>query len=369
MIIWVPPDPALSSDRDPATEVGRRPRQGAGITNPTHSRAATRVPIVGTTRLFRADPGAGSRSARRAAKKLRYTWRVIALLGLGSAIIYGASDFFAGLASRRLSSLFVAFASSVVAGLIVLLAVLVSSPTWSVETVLLGSVAGLLGSIGTWAFYASLAIGPMSVISPGVATIYAVVPAIAGIAMGERFPPIGYVALVAVVGAAILLSLHGGDRTSRVRPRAALLGAVAGFGYAGYIIAIDRTAPESGLVPLLVDFMVAVLGFGLVVLVIRMRGARKRRDAKPAAPASSSRESHRRALLLSVATGVTLAIGNILLVIGLHIGDLAVLGVLNSLYPLGTVLLAMIVLRERLSILQSAGVLLALGGSALLALA
>lgn len=307
---------------------------------------------------------------------------MIALLGLGSAIIYGASDFFAGLASRRLSPLFVAFVSSIVAGLIVLLAVLVSGPTWSVETVTLGAIAGLLGSIGTWAFYASLAIGPMSVISPGVATIYAVVPAIAGIAMGERFPPIGYVALVAVVGAAILLSLHGGDRHARVSPRAVLLGVVAGFGYAGYIIAIDRTAPESGLIPLLVDFLVAVLGFGLVLLVLRMRGSRTGEGAKAGAaeggsesasavttPESSDAESRNRALLLSVATGVTLAIGNILLVIGLHIGDLAVMGVLNSLYPLGTVLLAMIVLRERLSILQSAGVVLALGGSALLAVA
>jgi drug/metabolite transporter (DMT)-like permease len=299
---------------------------------------------------------------------------VIALLGLGSAIIYGASDFFAGLASRRLSSLFVAFSSSIVAGLIVLLTVAVTEPTWSVETVILGAIAGLLGSIGTWAFYASLAIGPMSVISPGVATIYAVVPAIAGIAFGERFPPVGYVALVAVVGAAILLSLHGGDRTARIRPRAVLLGVVAGFGYAGYIIAIDRTAPESGVVPLLIDFVVAVLGFGLVLLVLWMRGGRKRRgaEASTAEPPSLIRSgpaSRNRALLLSVATGVTLAIGNILLVFGLHIGDLAVMGVLNSLYPLGTVLLAMIVLRERLSILQSAGVVLALGGSALLAVA
>ncbi|THG33195.1 DMT family transporter [Naasia lichenicola] len=291
---------------------------------------------------------------------------MIALLGLGSAIIYGASDFFAGLASRRLSSLFVAFLSSIVAGLLVLVGVLVSAPTWSTETVVLGSVAGLLGSIGTWAFYASLAIGPMSVISPGVATIYAVVPAIAGIALGERFPPAGYVALVAVVGAAILLSLNRGSEKARIRPRAVLLGVIAGLGYAGYIIAIDRTSEESGLAPLLVDFLVAVLVLGLALLTLRIR-----RFSQPeaTAPVAVSAEDRRRGLLLSVVTGVTLAVGNILLVIGLHIGDLAVMGVLNSLYPLGTVLLAMIVLRERLSPLQLTGVVLALGGSALLAVA
>jgi drug/metabolite transporter (DMT)-like permease len=293
---------------------------------------------------------------------VRYTWRVIALLGLGSALIYGASDFFAGLASRRLSSLFVAFSSSVVASLLVLAGVLVSAPVWSVETIALGALAGLLGSIGTWAFYASLAIGPMSVISPGVATIYAVVPAIAGIAFGERFPPIGYVALVAVLAAAVLLSLQRGRSSARVRPRAVVLGAVAGLGYAGYIIAIDRTTAESGLAPLLTDFGVAIVVLGLALLLIR---ARSRTAEEP--PQAMSADSRSRGLLLCVVTGVTLAAGNILLVIGLHTGDLAVMGVLNSLYPLGTVLLAVIVLRERLSILQSAGVVLALAGSALLA--
>ena len=58
----------------------------------------------------------------------------------------------------------------------------------------------------------------------------------------------------------------------------------------------------------------------------------------------------------------------ILLVIGLHLGELAVMGVLNALYPLGTVLLALVVLRERLSRLQVLGILLAIAASAVLAL-
>ena len=55
--------------------------------------------------------------------------------------------------------------------------------------------------------------------------------------------------------------------------------------------------------------------------------------------------------------------GNILLVIGLHLGDLAVMGVLNSLYPLGTVLLAIAVLREQLTLLQGIGIVLAIAGA------
>ena len=63
-----------------------------------------------------------------------------------------------------------------------------------------------------------------------------------------------------------------------------------------------------------------------------------------------------------------LAGGNILLVVGLHLGELAVMGVLNALYPLGTVILAFFVLKERLSMLQTFGIVLALAASAVLAL-
>jgi drug/metabolite transporter (DMT)-like permease len=65
---------------------------------------------------------------------------------------------------------------------------------------------------------------------------------------------------------------------------------------------------------------------------------------------------------------VLLVGGNILLVVGLHLGELAVMGVLNALYPLGTVILAFLVLKERLSVLQTFGIVLALAASAVLAL-
>jgi drug/metabolite transporter (DMT)-like permease len=282
---------------------------------------------------------------------------MVPLLGLTSALIYGASDFFGGLASRRVTSLLVCFLSSLVAVAIAAVALAVERPVWSTEAVLLGAVAGLLGSAGTWAFYASLALGPMSILSPGVAAIYALLPAIAGFTLGERFTGSGWIALAAVIGAAVLLAIPREADTLRVRPRAALLGVVAGVGYAGYIIAIDRTPPESGLVPLLLDLVVAAVLFGALLVVGRLRRG----------PAELAGMRDRTALAQSVLTGIALAFGNILLVVGLHLGDLAVMGVLNALYPLGTVLLAFLVLRERLSVLQGLGILLAVAGSALLA--
>ena len=287
---------------------------------------------------------------------------MIALLGLSSALVYGASDFLGGLASRRITPLLVSFLSQLAALLIAAVATLVSSPHWSTAAVVLGMVAGVAGGIGTWAFYASLAIGPMSVVSPGVAMIYAVVPAIVGFAIGERIAVLGYLALAAVIIAAVLLAVPRQRDPVRVTPRAVLLGSIAGLGFAGYIIAIDRTPTNSGLAPLFVDLIVATLLYGVVLVVNRVR-----RGAVEG-PKEWAGIRNRTGVVQAVFAGVLLAAGNILLVVGLHLGELAVMGVLNALYPLGTVILAFFVLRERLSVLQTIGIVLALAASAVLAL-
>ena len=287
---------------------------------------------------------------------------MIALLGLSSALVYGASDFLGGLASRRITPLLVSFLSQLAALLIAAVATCVSTPHWSTSAVVLGIVAGFAGGIGTWAFYASLAIGPMSVVSPGVAMIYAVVPAIVGFAIGERIAVLGYLALAAVIVAAVLLAVPRQRDPVRVTPRAVLLGSIAGLGFAGYIIAIDRTPTNSGLAPLFVDLIVATLLYGVVLVVNRVR-----RGAVEG-PKEWAGIRNRTGVVQAVFAGVLLAAGNILLVVGLHLGELAVMGVLNALYPLGTVILAFFVLRERLSVLQTIGIVLALAASAVLAL-
>jgi drug/metabolite transporter (DMT)-like permease len=283
---------------------------------------------------------------------------MIAFLGLTSALIYGGSDFFGGLGSRRMSALLVSFLSQVVALIIATVATFASTPNWSTSAVVLGMIAGIGGGIGTWAFFTSLAIGPMSVVSPGVAMIYAVVPAIVGLALGERIAPLGYLALVAVVVAAVLLAVPRQRDAVRLTPRAIVYGSIAGLGYAGYIIAIARTPRDSGLVPLWLDMCVATLIYTIALLVNRIRRG----------PGELFGLRDRTAVVQSLLAGVLLIGGNILLVIGLHLGELAVMGVLNALYPLGTVILAFFVLKERLSVLQTVGIVLALGASAVLAL-
>ena len=166
---------------------------------------------------------------------------MVAILGFVSAVVYGASDFLGGLASRRMSALLASFIGFVVATVVTTIAVLIERPVWSPEAVVLGAIAGVAGSIGTWALYACLAVGPMSVLSPGVAAIYAVLPATVGIVLGERFPPIGYAALVVVVIAGILLAAtreSGGAQ--RPSGRALAYAGVEAYAVQNYRVASEK---------------------------------------------------------------------------------------------------------------------------------
>src|SRR5690606_11786502 len=122
----------------------------------------------------------------------------------------------------------------------ILLTPLVGS-VWSTEAVWLGVIAGLAGAVAIWAFYAALAIGPMSVISPTTAAVAALIPAVVGIASGERFSPLGYLALGVLVVAAVLLGVTREQQGGRVGVRAVVLAAASGVGFGGYNVVMEAT--------------------------------------------------------------------------------------------------------------------------------
>lgn len=278
---------------------------------------------------------------------------VVAVLGFVSAVLFGASDFFGGIAAKRLPAVAVAGTANLVAAVVVGVVVAATGPTWSVPAVIAGTIAGVGGAVGTACLYAVLAIGPMSVLSPTVAALYALIPAAVGIALGERLTPIGYAALVVILAAGMLLAVTPESGGARVRPGVLVLAILAGVGFSVYIIAIDRAPAASGMIPLLVELLVGAALFLPIVVgrELRARGTVTGPFREP------------RILAQILGCGLLMAVGLILLVIGLQLGDLAVMSVLNSLYPLGTVALALVVLRERLTLLQVVGIALALAGS------
>jgi drug/metabolite transporter (DMT)-like permease len=288
------------------------------------------------------------------------------VVGLTGALVYGAADFFGGLAARRINPMLVTGIAALT-GLVLLLAVglPVFGGVWSPDAILLGSLSGVAGAVAIALLYASLAIGPMSILSPLTAVVSAIVPLVWGLVGGERLGVLGYVALglalVAVVLVGFVPSGSGELVRGAVRPtlRGVLMGVGAGAAIGVFLVLLDASPDDSGVVPLILNRVVnAVIVFaavGVVALLARRRGTRMQ-------PLT------RAALMLTLACGVLDVTANALLLIGVRIGDLSVMAVLAALYPAGTIILAAVVLKERIAVLQYVGLVLAIAAAAMLAL-
>jgi drug/metabolite transporter (DMT)-like permease len=268
-------------------------------------------------------------------------------LALAAAASWGLADFLAGLASRRFSVPVVLLLVEG-GGLVVIAAVALlsgaaffddASDFWSAVA------AGLSGVLGLGCFYRALAIGTMSVVAPISATGVAL-PVVVGVATGDQLSAVTALGLVAIVAGVVLASREQHDdaaaaATGRTAVVLALLSAV---GFGGFFALTD--APADASVPwTLVCARAAALPF-VAAIVLRTR---------PAWPP--------RRLGLGIAgVGCIDLLATSLIAIAQTKGDLSVVSVLGGMYPVATVLLAAVVLHERIAPPQVVGVALALGG-------
>ncbi|GAA3169497.1 DMT family transporter [Blastococcus jejuensis] len=262
------------------------------------------------------------------------------LLALGCAVVYGAADFLGGLATRR-TSVFGVVALSQVSGLVALVALL----PWlggSVGGADLGwgALAGLAGAAGLLVFFRALAGGVMSVIAPVTAVTAAAVPVLVGLLGGEQIGTWASVGVALALGAVVLVSAESGLLALRAaRPASLIPALVAGAMFGLFFVLLDRTSDDSGLTPLVAARLASV------VLVVGIALARRKKLTVT-----------RSALPLVVASGIGDMTANALFLLATQQdGQLAITGVLASLYPVSTVVLAQVVLRERLVGAQIAG--------------
>ena len=306
---------------------------------------------------------------------------LIALLGLTGALVYGAADFFGGLSARRISAVLTT-AVTAAAGLAVLLVALPwLGGAWSASAIGWGALSGVTGALAISMLYACLAIGPMSILSPLTAVVSAIVPMTVGLLRGEAFSPIGYWALGLALLAVVLVGFVPEQGAVRPSLRGILMAIGSGAAIGTFMILIDLTPEDSGIVPLLFNRGVnAAIMFAVVLLLWRI-GARRVGGAGPEGAASAgpvdftkralrpSATTVRTGLLLAVAAGAVDAVANVFMLIGLRLGELSVMSVLVAMYPAGTILLAAIVLKERIAPVQWIGLALAITAAGLLALA
>jgi drug/metabolite transporter (DMT)-like permease len=276
-------------------------------------------------------------------------------LALLSSLVLGSADFVGGAAARRARALVIVVWSNGAGLLAALVLVLLVVPArLTAADLAWGAAAGISGSLGAVLLYRALAIGVMSVVAPTSAAAAAAVPVTVGLALGDRLTGLGMVGvIVALVSVVLLTRTAAPVEVDRTRSAPAMGYAVlAGISFGIFLVLLAQTSSASGLWPL-VGARCASLSLLTGLALVR------RESLRLTAPTAR----------LAVLAGVLDMASNVLFLVAVRGGQLALVGLLASLSPLGTVGLARLVLRERIRAIQGVGAALAMGSVMLLAMA
>ena len=318
-----------------------------------------------------------------------------AALALGGALIYGSADFLGGLAAKRLRSIVVTAVAAATGLVLLALAYPLIGGEWLAADVAWGVLSGITGAVAIMLLYACLAIGPMTVLSPLTAVVSAVAPIGWGLVVeGETLSWTGYAGLGVALVAVVLVAFVPGETVVRPSAKGLLYAVGAGLAIGAFLIVIDQTSDESGLVPLIVNRSVSTVLTAATVgilAIVAVRGGRRAASVlvatsthlgatptghadlehaevgRPSSPVGVA--SRAPAWWLAAGCGILDALANVIMLLALRIGDLAIVSALTAMYPAGTVLLAAIVLRERIAAVQWISLTLALLAGVMLALA
>jgi len=266
-------------------------------------------------------------------------------LSLLSSLMWGASDFVGGLISKRRPALVVVGWSASLGLLMATVAVAVTEP-WHgpYGWVPWGIAAGASGVLGLTCYYVALASGTMGVVAP-VTSLGVVVPVLIGLAMGEQPAALVWVGIGVAIAGIVLTS--GPEFSGGASARPVVIAAVAGVFFGIFFVCADQGAEDSPLLTLWTMRAAVTTGFMGLALARRTTGGIDARDF---------------GVIALVAAGDLGA--NLTFAIASTKGFVSITSVLSSLFPVVTVLLARIVLQERLRRVQILGVAVTMLGVA-----
>ena len=263
------------------------------------------------------------------------------IFGLAASLFWGSGDFSGGLASRRDKASSVVLIAYAVGGvLLIALALIWREPFPSLLDLMWGGLAGVAGAIGLVAFYTALSIGRMGIAAPVSAILTGALPVLFS-ALTEGLPSL--LQLVGFALALLAIGLISRPEQSQGRPEGIGLALLAGCGFGCFFILISRLNPTATFWPLAVARFTSVL-FLLLIGLLRRQQLLPKKTVFP----------------LVVLAGVLDALGNAFFVLATHVGRLDVAAILSSLYPAATVVLAALIVRERVTRIQTIGIFLAL---------
>jgi drug/metabolite transporter (DMT)-like permease len=272
------------------------------------------------------------------------------VLGLGSSVAWGISDFLGGLTSRRISALSVLLVSQPIGlALALVVAAIVGGDALSAQEVAIAVGAGAASALGLGAFYRAMALGSISVVAT-IGALGIAVPVFVGVARGDAPTALQALGAVAAFAGAVAVAWEPDPEWRRATAASVGLAAIAGVGFGIFFLGLDLASPPNPawtIVFARVGGVTVLLAAGLAM--------------RPPFPPSRS------LLPVLLTIGVCDVTANSLFAVATNHGLLSLVAVAGSLYAAVTVLLARFVLGERLARPQQAGVLVALTGVALLA--
>jgi drug/metabolite transporter (DMT)-like permease len=278
------------------------------------------------------------------------------MLGIGLALCaslaWGVGDFIGGMKTRVLPVLVVLVCSQLVGFLwIGAVALVAQQPVPAAHYVLFAALSAVAGTAGLACFFRAIAIGKMSLVVPIAATA-GVVPVVVGIATGDRPSALQITGIVVALGGAVLASREPDEEGRGGSKLAAgvLLAALSAFFWGWFFLAIDEASDGGAVWASLVNRTTSLALLLVAAAIMRPR----LRAARPHMPALA-------------ASGTLDVSANLLFAAATTKGLVSLVSVAGSLYPIVTVLLARVVLKERVRRIQEAGVIAALGGVVLIA--
>ena len=268
-------------------------------------------------------------------------------LALGASLTWGLADFFGPLKGRTLGALRVLFYVQLSGLVTIAIVVAIRGAGPAGWAVLLAIPAAISGTFGLYAYYRGVAVGAISIVAP-IAGLAAVIPVAVGIASGDRPSSWQVAGMVCALGGVFLASRERGQGGSRVAAGVGLA-LLAALGFGGYFPSMHVAGNT--------DFWWASLLFRttstlVILLVIALRK-----------PSLSVERNH---LLPLALVGIGDMLGNLLFAAASTTGLVSVTSVLASLYPIVTVVMARLVVNERVARSQEGGIALTLAGVALI---
>jgi drug/metabolite transporter (DMT)-like permease len=268
------------------------------------------------------------------------------VLALSASVTWGVADFFGPLKGRRFGALRVLVYVQL-GGLLVISAIVAIRGKGPEDIgALLAIPAALSGTIGLYAYYRGIAVGAISIVAP-IAGISAVVPVAVGIASGDHPSTWQWVGIAASLVGVFLASREPG-RTGRIAAGVGLA-LLAAIGFGGYFPPMHAAGNA--------DFWWAALIFRMTstAVILSVVAVRRPSLGMPAVEVP---------ILALIGTGDML--GNLLFAAASTSGLVSITSVLASLYPIVTVVLARVILKERVARSQETGIVLTLAGVALI---